>query len=613
MSNINKYKYDISPEFIDLNNPDVVIFYKIIDQHYELIPDLNYNLQIDSFNYVVHYLAYENRIDIIEKIPISLLINLIYMVNYDGDNIFHIGSKTKNFDLLMYLMSVCDDINPIYMENHSGYTPLWYIVAYTLFIEKLVTNKKIHDHMIRSGNETSLIGYYIARDMKYMVEFLLSNIEVNHNTDLMFHMIVSDNMCKNKKMYAKILLKNSNIDVNILNPFTPLIESIKSNDVPLVKFLIKNGADINKMDNDKIMSPLSCAIKLNYTDIVELLSYRYDIDVDFSSTLCDSCAHLIFTVKNNIDYETKIRLLSKIRNIYDGNKKGCSILYFLMNEWKLYSCILANHKLKIYSKSNHDNMYIDQIVEDKSDFFDLVFMSYVNQLKKHNPNNFLHDVDIDAGMILSNNDELPTQLKNKIMDKIIHDHVSYPKLKNKITIEIIDNITQNFQTLLNFTEKYIQSIIYLMKKYPVIRLESLYQYVNTNKCFSLQENMRDISHLNESDYIKKIPETYDNIIIWINKDTYFLNDQLPNIIKATEKKYPDAQYMIYLFIIIKMSNISINPVLINLKNKIVERFNSYKLCAQDISESNLFLKSLFGSSYEYKYYSFDNYEIVSIS
>lgn len=54
---------------------------------------------------------------------------------------------------------------------------------------------------------------------------------------------------------------------------TPLILACKKNRSDIVKFLIKNGADVNKRDASN-MTPLQHALELGYHDIAELLKSK---------------------------------------------------------------------------------------------------------------------------------------------------------------------------------------------------------------------------------------------------------------------------------------------------------------------------------------------------
>jgi len=142
------------------------------------------------------------------------------------------------------------------------------------FLEK---NKHKYDlnHRFLDENNDSLLLYSISdKDSSAYQYFLKNNADinlVNNENENIFHAIVYSN-CKNR--ISEVINKNKTIIDKIndrdLNGATPLLLSISLEYFEIAKQLIKNGADVNICDNERVF-PIHIAAQFAKLDFMKLL------------------------------------------------------------------------------------------------------------------------------------------------------------------------------------------------------------------------------------------------------------------------------------------------------------------------------------------------------
>lgn len=144
---------------------------KIMAGDLNLIPKIDWLQRVNSFNSAIHHVVYNNCIDIIKKIDLETIKKASHITNEDGDNVYHISAKNNNLDIFDYFFSMCDDLDPIYVINKSGFSPLRYIYYDHSFVKSLISKKKIRDHVIKTSNNLSFIIAYIPENQYDMFLF----------------------------------------------------------------------------------------------------------------------------------------------------------------------------------------------------------------------------------------------------------------------------------------------------------------------------------------------------------------------------------------------------------------------------------------------------------
>lgn len=418
--------------------------------------------------------------------------------------------------------------------------------------------------------------------------FLTQNVEINEITQgniskiIYFYIDFSE-----KKKYMDVLLDNPNININSQTPETFLVYSILHGDVQMVNYLIDRGADVNLTSYSKFSNPLYWSIYQNQVEIVDVLAESPEIDVDQKNSLLETPLHALFYRDNDISDTTKIKLLSKTTNINSADRNGVTILHYIAKDWKKYQDILINHILKIYYMSKHSTRPIDFVTEtEKKDFFELVYQTYIKQISRVDPERLLNNSDKNISSFIKNNKKIPDKLRDEIMDKIINHKVSYPKLKpiNHIVISVAPET--NINIFLGITEIYLTSLLYLLKKYPNLKIPSLKKNNSNNsqKIFdALQEKYQEsqiildfLLMINDYDII----DFFAHYIKWVSHDEYYISQDMENAINHTIMKYPNTTHIIFMLTIHdKESHVDhMNIILFNIKNNTMERYDPYGSC-----------------------------------
>lgn len=547
---------------------------KLINQN-----KLDYNQLIDQINYPLHYFAYHSKNNLIEIIPDEILSEFCPQTNTEGNTVCHIAGKLHNITLFNFIVSHNLDI--IYETNDIGVTPLYYLVSNHKFIKKFTKENQIRDHWINS--ECSLLDHYILESDYDMVKYLLNYVKFGtHN---IFTIINSKNTNTTDKIKLLKLYLDRNININKISERTflsPIISATYMNDLKLVKFLLNNGAKINYFGSENIDNPLTIAI-FNENDKIIKLLLDHNIKITVPNKYMQTALHYMYIYKKNILPETKYILLSECPDINLVDNQMNSILNLLIqcDDWKLYKLLLEKHKLKIYLKNKLGKSPIDYILDtDKELFYETVYKSYMNQLQSENK--WIDNTDAKISKNKFNNH------KAYIMNKIINDRISYPKIKKDIkTINIIDLPNVNITHFSASTYNYICFLYCILVKYPEIKLSKYApeQFANSNlkdyyaeltKNYRTDDPADKIFRSIIREYINHSPALINHLIIWKSPEKYFFSPYIIQGIDETIKSFPETKFILFKLTIIASKNTNHANILIyDIVKNTIERFDPY--------------------------------------
>lgn len=522
---------------------------------------------IDSINYRIHYLAYGNKFDLLQKeLDIS-------KPNLEGDTVAHIAAKMKFIDILLF--SIKKDPTILFAKNKLGCTPLFYLVPDIPMIKNIVLKHQITDHKI--NNKYTLIEYYILTNKPTMVYFLLDNIITINKllVDAAFTTIESND---NIQILQKIL--DTGLDINSLNSryLSMLIVAVYLSKYPMAKFLLKAGINLNYAGPENSDNPLSMAIQKQDIKLVRLL---IDSDLKLTDKYFRTPVHYLFIKKNNIDTKIKKYAISKIKDVNACDNKMNSILNLIIknDNWLNYRDVLVEKKLAIYLKNKYQVSPIDQILySDLDKFFTLVYKSYINQLKANTT--WLDKIDNKIASLIKNNEPID-EYKSYIIKKI-NSGQSYPLKKSKDQkIKFIQSPETNITHFTSYTYNYICYLYYILQKYPTIKIPAIAPKQLSNKKLTdlyneLATGYPEIFKSIIKDYINHSPILINHIIIWQNEQNNFVSPYMIKGIKRSLQKYPTIRFIVLKITIIGDNNSNhANILLLDCINKVVERFDPY--------------------------------------
>ena len=489
---------------------------------------IDWDQLVDQTNGTLHYLAYNGKNDLIEAI--QDLPKIILQKNLEGDTIGHIASKLKNDSLLK--LAIRTDPNIIYSQNTISNTPLHYIAPHKQLVREIVLENRIHDHPL--NKDYSFIEYYIlSKDME-MTSFLLENLVLNSVThSAPFTLLQSLNGFDDKKTLLKKFFQRD-IGINTLNSqyLTLLILATNQQDKPMVQFLLENGADVNYSGPEDSHNPLSLAIKKSDPELLHLL-WEADPKLNIRDKYLQTPVHYAM-VNDSIPLIWKKRLVQKIKNINMVNNNMDSVLNLLVhhNNWKLYSKLLQNKKLKIYLANKQGLRPID-FVKDLKPFLEIV-------------------------------SRIPSQ--------------------KKAPLELILAPEININHFSSYTHNYICFLLYLLRKYPTIKIPLLPDPIkNQPPSFLYQSLTQDFAkNLDKTslkiikEYLNHCPSLINHLIIWKNAKTNFISKYLAKSIEETIGKYPKTQFIVMkLSIGVAKDNNHANFLIYDVDNRSIERFDPY--------------------------------------
>jgi len=393
-----------------------------------------------------------------------------------------------------------------------------------------------------------VLQFIYIKNKSFLNKIILHIDKTNNNfIDLLIILINKNNNLNNNP--------NSNEDdkYNFIKPLLNiLIFLFKINSLSQ---LIINKLCI-KIDNDDFLLYILKNININNIEITQTINNHLCIDILFFKNYIKSFKHII-----------NIASLINFKNVDDN------IIFTLVNSEnqdipKLIVEILNKSNLLHLRDVNNNNIVLLFIKKFNIDS-DLI----LNLLK--NLNNY--DIIFEKN---TNNESIYDFIKNnesfkKLNIKDIQKKYNFSKIKNLICCNTNIGIF-NADTLHNIIYTYM--IITKYKKKLDICFDNYDKTKQINEIFKLEishtdKNIYDILNL----YISNLFSFSSHLIIWKNKNTYYINDFLINYLKnKCIDNYKKRFIYVKLSIVIAEKNIRhANLILIDNKYKLVERFEPY--------------------------------------
>lgn len=495
----------------------------------------------NDMNLIKKYLSTEDLID-----------------NYITKNILKIIKNKKSFEFIkknIFLLGVVNKNNKnsllILLENGK-----YQIINELIYFNFQILNYKNADE---SNLLKNLLGY------NYFYDYINDYIQ---KFDYHFVIKLLTSLNKNGKNFIDnlimlISIKNNNVNNEYVSKLFIIIKSIYMLDCEKYTLIITKLCKMIK--NEKYLQYIINLLEINNFDIYPDKSMLNCIDyliinnhLKMLDNLLDKINHiefiniddsLIFNLIENseINIKTKSNLILKIlskSNISKlKNRKNQNIFYFLIQNFK----IELNVIIKFFDYINIYEQDIDGIT-----LFDIINQLYPKK---------------DLILMKLNNSQQITLYQNKF--ELIN---SCLNLKNKLIKSNIGIFTAN--------------IIHNML-YTIIILESNQKYLTLPYSFQTYENIKEQEKLmilsnNEKNILSYLKIYFNNfniwlphLIIWKNKNNYWVDSNLINFIKQKQNTFHFIYIKLSVYLMDNNQTRHSNCIIIDNIKKIVERFEPY--------------------------------------
>lgn len=318
----------------------------------------------------------------------------------------------------------------------------------------------------------------------------------------------------------------------------------------------------------------------------------------------------------NFDEEYIIYCLSILPlniNILDNNYKTPLILAIEKKFFNLTKYLIDKVDINYFGLLNDDHPLTIAI---KNKDINIIKLLMKTKIKNDIPNK---DLETPIHYLFYNPKDFPLKIKRKliknidinlrnknkesILDLIINNdnYDDYKDIlieKTESSIELINTPKVNITNYMGNNENYICFLIYLLRKYPEIKIP---YYESNKKIKDIYLEMKTKDPLINNDlreFINHSPILINHIILWRNKENYFISPTFFENIKCNAKFV-----IIKLLIITDVSNHA-NIIIYDINKKIIERFDPYgNILIYDNDTLNDFLKNLFEKNLDVKYLS----------
>jgi len=479
-----------------------------------------------------------------------------------------------------------------------------------------------------------LIDYYITKNIIKLVEnkesfnFLLNNIfllsivnKINKNSliillenkkyDYLKKIIKTNNDVLKFKNYNENTLFNVLLQHNYF--YDTLIEIIKNFRYSLVIFLIKN-----KNNKNQNFINLICVLlnehkdftNKDYLKIIEIFNAIIDLNCEKSilliTTLCSS-------IKNdNLLEDILKRIIRKDTQLYSDQYLLNGIDYLLLKDFTKSLKFLVNNIKKI-KFCNFENPFILTYVknykftkEELEQIFCIIEKSNINKFVDKDNKNILQ-------LIVTNN-KINTKLLKKYsplfnIKKIQNNNNNnnnynnnYKKISLKPILKQADLIVFPSNPLSNMFYT-----LYILKKYNNVTIPYKIKNKKEIKETNMLINLCNIDNI-VLDYLKTYGINYSfflpHIIIWKDKNNYFLDKYIVEFIKNNNSKN-DKRFILIKLSLVLLKNTDVrhaNYLIVDNKKQIVERFEPYgDIEIENSIEINKIIEKKICSKIKYKF------------
>ena len=549
-------------------------------------------------NNILHLAVMHNEQDIIMYLLDSVP-SLFDSVNKDGNNVLHLLSYYGNNKLF----SIISDKLPhlLNVQNKDGNTPMFFIISDKKLFDYILKNHKVEINRTNNNRDTLLT--YNTKKCTNKNDVYFKNIQslIDAKADLnipLSNLPLHISIIKNKFYVLKKLI-DSGANVNQPNKhyITPLITAVGYDRQKFIKYLIKNGANVNNNGPEGDENPLNSAL---IRDDIQTIRLFIDNGYDITSTnrYLETPLHMVLDRGINYPYE----LLTKMIYLGDLTKQnidGITPLHTLLSNynWKHFSEVLKKKKLDIFIKDSDGKSPFSYITdEDIYDFMAIVAHSYINNIKQS---------DIDASL-LEKCKSIEDNCINTIKTRIIQTRRSYPLGIDYYTLADFNMVKGIESTDGKFNSDSFHNLIYTINfigKHSSLgvpfKYYNLSQVLTEKQTFDMnlyRKGMDNIVYDLIAGYTNFLYELSPYIMIWKDKNTYYIDNYLKLYIKKL--LLSDKIRFIYfkLTLVVSTSGTHANIVLYDKHKGIMERFDPYGYIPYlDIENLDKLLKNYFSS------------------
>lgn len=479
--------------------------------------DLNKPIFLD--NYLFHYLILTNNLS-----ALKLYQYPVYKQNSNGYNGIILASKNGYYNILKY-----------------------FIKTYPKYIYSVDIEKSNFLHYL-DPNEKGYLDLVLNYKLNWPLLYQSYTNDGISNLDTLFIMgsfSVIDKITYNIKFKYDKYKKTPFTFSIILNNKISNNEKIK-----IFKNLYKQDKNIFKygdITGTNLLYPL--VLDNNYN----LLEYMYNQNIDFNSYTPINTFHIFKlaynkgVLTNNYDMANLIwKKIKDKHSFYETNKFGDNLAHFIVKS--RINTKKGNYKLEKEILKNNNNW--NGINSDKLSVLDL--------LTKLDYNKY-HDV-IDSIKVFKN-----YSIKNNNTNKKWIKQISRLDKITSNDVKLIENKYSHgnlFQA--RFTD------IAIFGKYLDTKYKNLYFPITKKKIKIDYSKFKELNYPAEM-LINNL--NFPWIIIWNNKDNYFIHPYLTKLIKKNKKNYDYG--FVYLSLSLPNDGLHASLVFYDFKNKTIERFDPY--------------------------------------
>lgn len=562
----NKNTYSNNKLFEIVRKRDIVFLKQLIEKEKEIC----FNIKDINENYLIHYAILLNDITMLKL----LIEHNTYIDILDENKRSILFTPIKYFynELFLFLLEINKThigINVINLQDLKGMAPMHYSI---LFKNKYAFNALLENdadiNVVTSQNQSCLHLACYTNQIDIVEILLKKNISLNITTNNEGETALMYSVKYHNVDIVKLLLKH-NTQINIAQKYydvTPILYSVYDQQFEIFKVLLekiktqdKNQQHININVQDIFGNTIlhNIGIQLLYEFCNIIFSNLDKLNINFNLLNNQHKLPLHIFLKNK-RLEPFYEILIEKTNLNVKNISGRTCLHIICkkNIWRKYKHILINKKLNIFIKSKKNIRPIDYIKQDLQEFIDIVILSMENRAKKKNISikqymKYLYDTDIK--------ENLSKTIKNIISENKEHLKILFYRPKQEL----------EFTTYLGISLDILSGLLYLKLKYPTTQI-FLENYYDTNKNIIDYYTKNGFSIDENTEFLNMQIMYVNNVIFFPEKLQYFLYTTINKQIKENNT-----------FAIIPLSICNIynsichsNLLLINLKNKQVERFDS---------------------------------------
>ena len=514
-----------------------------------------------------------SRIDNLDDTGKSIL---YYIINNDFTELFNIIIEHSKNEVGVNIVDIVDrdELVPImYAINNGNH----------YFIQELINHGANVNY--KNKKNISVLHYACKKKDPIIVRMIIGSIKdinvkilTNGRTPLLYACIQESNEI------VKILLDNG-ADPNIpenMGDLTPIFYSAAYNKIEITEMLLNKGVNINHQESEG-NTLLHVCFKYNRPQIMEMIFDKYDILKKTKSNNENIVQHSENNVGNLIDpniinvdgmsilnlilseyddyYEPFVRKLLPYVNLnYQDNNGNTYVTYLLKtNLFFKFDNIIRKKKMDIFIKNIEGVRPIDLIpLTQFENVMNIVIDGYYNYLLDH-PNDWNEDWQLKCSNLLNEMDICKQIIKKHIQET----QTSVPIRKSKKDINLHMDEKVRFTT---FTGSLLD--MFIGYKYLVNKFKDCYLIID-------KSNEKYTKHHNNDKEIEneKVMKIADIEILWINQRLFFPHiflDKLEEIYKSNKFSY----IIVPVAIILDNGNHA-NVMLIDLKNKTIERFEPH--------------------------------------